>query len=104
MNTDDLFKEQFPAGMPFGKKKPSLALVPEQGSQRAYFEDDPEVGVIRDNVYPNLTFRNLFDKLRGTPLGENTLHFILALLDMNQTGSEEKFFRSYKKQFNFAFY
>jgi len=104
MDANDLFREQFPAGLPFGKKKPSLALIPQQGSQKAYFESENEVAVIRENVYPNFTVQNLYSKLSGTQLAGRRLQSPLALLialgDMVETESEKRFFRHYQQQFH----
>ena len=88
----DLFRRQFPAGLPFGLAKPNLAFVPEKGTQVARFEDAADVGVLRENVYPDLTFENLQDHLRGKP-------FIIsfpALLRICQTQRERELFLSYE--------
>lgn len=91
----DSFEHQFPAGLPFGLKKPSLAFIPLKGSQKAAFEDEPEVGVIRKDVYPNLAYHKLEDHLRSTPIGQSGF-FILNLRRMCQTRQEKQFLASYE--------
>lgn len=91
-HTGDLFKHQFPAGLPFGLAKPSLAFVPERGSQKAYFEDGLDVGVIRENVYPNFTYRQLVESLKGQLLEANLRPNFLR---MCQTEREKEFLSSY---------
>lgn len=93
----DLFRHQFPAGLPLSLKKPNLAFVPEQGSQRAYFEDEPEIGIIRDNVYPNFTFEDLRSRLEGKPIAQGSLAKVLTA--MNQTEWEKNFFTSYASEY-----
>lgn len=96
-SAEDLFKRQFPAGLPFGLKKPHFAFVPEQGSQKWYFEDEHQIGVIRENVYPNFTYQKLKDCLRKTLIGSSDLRG--TLIGMIQTECEIKFFESYANQY-----
>lgn len=55
----DTFRRQFSAGLPFGLKKPQVKMVSEAGEMRIYFEEDPQIGILREDVYPNLTCQNL---------------------------------------------
>jgi hypothetical protein len=89
----DLFKHQFPAGLPFGLKKPSLAFIPEHGSQMACFEDEPGVAVIRGGVYPSFTYRDLMASL-GDKLKDSTL------VSMIQTESEKRFYLHYVRAYD----
>lgn len=92
------FRRQSPAGLPFGLKKPSLAMVPESGGQKAYFEDESQIGVIRNNVYPNFTYNQLEECLSDKPIGQRDLISTLSI--MNQTQCEKAFFESYVTQYN----
>jgi len=94
----DLFKYQFPAGLPFGLKKPSLAVVPQQKSQQTRFEDETGIGILRENVYPSFTFQRLTDNLKVVNLGHND--WATSLTSMIQTDSEKKFFVKYAATFN----
>lgn len=94
----DLFAFQFPAGMPFGLRKPSLAFIPSHGTQKASFEDDEYVGVLRDDIYPNLTFSKLSTQIQGTPAFFKK-DLLSILQNMNQTESEKKFFTEYCKTY-----
>jgi hypothetical protein len=94
----DLFKHQFPIGMPFGIKKPHVASIPEKGSQKISFEDDQNIGVIRENVYPNFTYKNLENCLCGTPISNAELK--LTLSNMSQTASEKLFFDFYSNYYD----
>lgn len=94
---EDLFKRQFPGGLPFGLNKPHFAVVPEQSSQKWYFEDEPKIGVIRENVYPNFTYQKLKDCLRNTPIGSSDIRE--TLIGMIQTECEKKFFESYANHY-----
>jgi hypothetical protein len=98
LTTSDLFKFQFPAGLPFGLRKPSLALVPQQKSQETRFEDEVGIGILRENVYPRLTFQRLADNLNVSKLGYSD--WATALTSMIQTDSEKKFYIKYASTFN----
>lgn len=93
----DLFAFQFPAGMPFGLRKPSLAFVPAQGTQKASFEDDDYVGVLRNDIYPNLTYSKLSKQIKNTPVFKKEL--LSVLQGMNQTEIEKRFFDEYCKRY-----
>ncbi len=86
------FTQQFPLGMPFGIKKPSLAAIPHKGSQKIYFEEKIDVGIIKDNVYPNFTYVKLEDCLRETPIGSLEIE---KLINMSQTEYEKIFLKKY---------
>ena len=96
----DLFQYQFPAGLPFGITKPDFAIASENGFQRLRFELKPGMGILRSEVYPNFTFRNL-----ETSFGVNQMTNTAikqALVKMNQTKNERDFFLAYAKTFNMA--
>jgi hypothetical protein len=96
----DLFSFQFPAGMPFGLHKPSLAFVPTQGTQKASFEDDEDIGVLRNDIYPNFTYSKLSKQIKNTPVFKNEL--LSVLQNMNQTETEKKFFDEYCKLYEMS--
>ena len=98
LTSSDLFKRQFPAGLPFGISKPNLAFVPEHGSQVAKFEESSAIGVIREDVYPDFTFEGLQSRLQGKPF---TLS-IPALIRMCQTDREKSFFNSYASMYRMS--
>ena len=94
--TGDLFRRQFPAGLPFGKLKPSLSVAPQQGSQQMSFDEDwPKIAVIREGVYPNLSFQRLV-KLLDKP--KPLLKAVLP--NMNQTRYEKEFFSLYMREYD----
>lgn len=93
----DLFRYQFPAGLPFGLRKPDAAFVPEQGGQRVLFEETENTAVIRESVYPNFTYQDLERTLHGQPISRKELPAVLA--EMCQTESERKLFITYAKRF-----
>jgi len=97
-SSNDLFKQQFPAGLPFGIKKPRFGVIPEKGSQKVHFEDEFHTGVIRENVYPNLSYQDLIEGLKGTPIVSYNLKE--SLINMSQTESEKQFFRFYTANYN----
>lgn len=94
----DLFKQQFPAGLPFGVLKPDFAVKAEKGGQTLKFELQSGIGIITDNVYPNFDFK----KLEATFGLDSATNRILkrALVEMNQTQYEKVFFSSYAKKFD----
>jgi very-short-patch-repair endonuclease len=95
MQTEDLFKRQFPLGMPFGLHKPSVAAIPHNGSQKIYFEETENIGLIKENVYPNFTYSRLKECLAGTPIDSFELQ--QTLTNSCQTESEKKLFNFYVK-------
>jgi hypothetical protein len=93
----DLFAFQFPAGMPFGLRKPNLAFVPTHGTQKASFEDDDYVGVLRNDIYPNFTYSKLSKQIKNAPVFKKET--LSVLQNMNQTEMEKKFFDEYCKRY-----
>jgi len=96
----DLFQYQFPAGLPFGITKPDFAIASENGFQRLHFEIKQGMGLLRSEVYPNFTFRNL-EHAFGVDQRTNT-SIKQALVRMNQTKMEKDFFLAYARTFNMA--
>ena len=96
----DLFVHQFPVGLPFGKKKPSVVIKAEQGSQDFKFEWQEGIGIIKHSVYPSLTFRKLASAFGCTPETDGALR--RALRDMNQTDWEKQLFLKYANGFKMA--
>jgi len=94
----DLFKHQFPIGMPFSIKKPHVASIPYKGSQKIYFENEIDVGVIRENVYPNFTYQKLENCLKETLIGNSDLKSTLT--NMSQTEHEKLFFKYYADSYD----
>ncbi|BAU65868.1 hypothetical protein STA3757_32630 [Stanieria sp. NIES-3757] len=80
--------------MPFGLKKPNLAIEPDRGTQYFYFEETSEIGVIKNNVYPNFTLTQLIKSLSHTKIILYSWDFQETLIDICQTPSE-KFFLNY---------
>jgi very-short-patch-repair endonuclease len=89
----DRFRGQFPAGLPFGLTKPQLVVKPKSGSQVTMFEDERFIGVLRSDVYPNLTFAGMQKVLEGTPIAEGDLKEIIPSLI--QTQREKEFFQKF---------
>lgn len=95
---DDLFKYQFPLGLPFGLQKPNFSVVSENSSQKISFEIVDGMALLEKNVYPNLTHKNLqsllhFDKDYNIIRDGN-------LQEMCQTDKEKEFFILYAQKFN----
>ncbi len=90
---EELFKRQFPLGMPFGLHKPSLAAIPDKGTQKIHFEETKEIGLIKDNVYPNFTYSILQKCLINTPI--YNLNLQQTLTNICQTEWEKKLFNFY---------
>ena len=90
-NDKKSFRYQFPTGLPFGQKKPNVAFRPEDGGQQIYFEDEPGVGVIRDEVYPNFTYQDLHKALSHRRISD----LFQRLISLNQTEIEKIFLLSY---------
>jgi len=89
----DLFSYQFPLGLPFGMVKPSVAIKAQKGSQISKFEWQDKNGILKNNIYPNLTYRKLAENFSCTP--ETDVHLRNALRDMNHTDCEKKLFMEY---------
>lgn len=96
---DNVFQRQFPAGLPFGLQKPSLVVKPYHGQQQLYFEEEPQIGVIKGNAYPNFTYSQLDEQLQGTPIIETYKNTFAALLSFNQTQKEMALFLQYSNSF-----
>jgi hypothetical protein len=91
----DLFRLQFPGGLPFGKLKPDFAVAGEQGGQSLKFEWKHGIGIIWKDVYPCYDFQSF-----QTPLGitsDTNLPLKKSLLAMNQTEYEKMFFSSLRE-------
>lgn len=97
---EDLFKMQFPVGLPFGLSKPNFSIKAEKGGQSVKFELNSGNGIIWDNVYPDFSF-NSFQVACGIQPSTN-LALKKSLLSMNQTDNEKVFFQTYAKHFNMA--
>ncbi len=96
----DLFKKQFPVGLPFGKAKPDFAVMAEEGSQSLKFELKSGMGIIWRNVYPNYNFQS-FQAASGIDQATN-LALKQALVAMNQTDYEKEFFKAYARYHDMA--
>ncbi len=93
----DLFRHQFPAGLPFGLTKPNVVVKPQGGTQVLMFEAAADVGVIRAGAYPCLTFADLQAMASGTPV--TSARFDEKLLALSQTDYEKTFFRQYATKY-----
>ena len=89
VQTDDLFLRQFPIGMPFGLRKPSLAIQPYRGTQYLYFEETSEIGVIRNNVYPNFSASRFLYNLGNAPIFLKHENSYQTLVNICQTTAEQ---------------
>ncbi len=96
----DPFVRQFPVGLPFGKIKPNFSIKAEKSSQNLQFEWQDGLGILKCNIYPNFSFQKLSNMLGCTPETDGALRS--ALLKMNQTECERKFFLKYAKDFEMA--
>jgi len=92
----NLFKKQFPLGLPFGKYKPDYSIQAIHQSQNFKCEWKTGTGVIENNVdvYPNFTYPKLASCLK-CDIDDDTL--IKCLKAMNQTKHEKDFFWEYGK-------
>lgn len=96
VQTYDLFSRQFPLGMPFGLKKPSLASIQSsQGTQYSSFAETSDIGVVRNNVYPNFSANQFFIDFCHKPLFSQFPNFWQTLVDICQTDSEKNFLLFY---------
>jgi hypothetical protein len=96
----DLFEKQFPVGLPFGRIKPDFAIIAKKGGQLLMFEWKSGIGIIWQDVYPSFDFQSFQNALNIT-VGTN-LALKKALVAMNQTETEKKFFKQYANQFRMA--
>ena len=94
-DSGDLFKLQFPAGLPFGIPKPDFAITSDGGGQSLKFEMKSGIGVIWKDVYPDYSFQEFQIACGISP--ETNLALKKALVAMNQTESEKVFFQTYAK-------
>jgi len=97
---DDLFKLQFPAGLPFGVPKPDFAVTSNSGGQSLKFELKSGIGIIWKDIYPDYDFQT-FQAACGIT-SETNLTLKKALLVMNQTEAEREFFQAYARNFKMA--
>jgi hypothetical protein len=97
---EDLFAYQFPAGMPFGILKPDFSITAEKERQTLKYELQDGLGLLKEKVYPNFSFRMLeafYDLDHSTNLVLKN-----ALVEMNQTEYEKTFFLEYARIFGMA--
>lgn len=90
----DLFKYQFPYGLPFGIKMPNVVVVPDNSSQKICFDETLVNGVIKGNVYPDFTYKKLLECLDGqsfSPSVEN--------LQISCTPNELCFLNAYEEKY-----
>lgn len=90
------FNLEFPAGLPFGKFKPELAIKASEDRQQISFEWKEGLAILENDVYPNLSYRLLAEKFGCDE--ENSV-FANALINMNQTSLEKDFFIRFGKNF-----
>jgi hypothetical protein len=96
---EDLFKKQFPAGLPFGIDKPHVKIFGDHGFQKIEYEMDSKTMIIRDKdkVYPNFTYKKLQEICR---VDSNTDEKLRDFLVEIQTAKEARFFKYYSQKFN----
>jgi len=97
---EDLFAYQFPAGMPFGILKPDFSITAERERQTLKYELQDGLGLLKEKVYSNFSFRML-EAFYGL---DNSTNLVLknALVEMNQTEYEKTFFLEYARRFGMA--
>lgn len=97
---EDLFAYQFPAGMPFGILKPDFSITAEKERQTLKYELQDGLGLLKEKVYPNFSFRML-EAFYGL---DNSTNLVLknALVEMNQTEYEKTFFLEYARRLGMA--
>ena len=93
----DLFVQQFPAGLPFGKTKPHVSIFSEKGVQKIKFVIVNGMGILKKDVYPNFNFRKLESAFQVDEYTNKNLRKSLA--NMNQTDKEKTFLIRYAKTF-----
>lgn len=96
----DLFSYQFPAGLPFGIKKPNFSITAERGIQVLKYEIQTGGRLLNGKIYPNLSFRTLEDLFEISSSAKND--FKRELVRMNQSEYEKSFFLAYAKRFEMA--
>ncbi|BAS54915.1 hypothetical protein Q2T42_10615 [Leptolyngbya boryana CZ1] len=97
---EDLFAYQFPAGLPFGVLKPDFSISAEKGGQTLKYELQDGLGLVRGKVYPDFSFKML-EASYGLDASKNRV-LKKAMIDMNQSEYEKKFFIEYAKRFDMA--
>jgi len=98
----DLFKKQFPLGLPFGLDKPDVAAIPKGGVQQVSFKLGPRMGILKEKVYPNLSFPHLFEMLQNSDtsgVSPDMKTLATNLVEMNQSKYEKEFFCSYARRY-----
>lgn len=95
---ENLFKRQFPVGLPFGISKPSFAITASNDRQSLKYEVRSGQGLIKDDVYPDFSFTIFQEKLDIVKDTNRALRE--SLWAMNQTEHEKKFMRTYAEIFN----
>lgn len=101
ISASDLFAYQFPAGLPFGVPKPDFSVTASKGGQTLKYELQDGLGLLTGKVYPNLSFKMLEDLYGLNPSTNKVLK--TALVDMNQSEYEKKFFIQYARRFDMAY-
>jgi hypothetical protein len=96
----DLFRIQFPGGLPFGIKKPNFAVAAKNGGQSLKFELDAGIGILWEKIYPNFTFQTFREACKISKDTDATLR--KSIFQMNQTDCERVFFQTYAKRFDMA--
>ena len=96
---EDLFKKQFPAGLPFGKNKPHVKIFSDHGFQKIEYVMDNGMMILNsgDKIYPNFSFKNLQDLCKVDSFTDK--NFRKSLYLMNQTSREKEFFMAYQNKF-----
>ena len=89
----DLFKHQFPAGLPFGLAKPDFLIIPNKGSQKLQFGLKQGMWILEEGIYPNFSFQHLVAMLGANE--DTDIAIKKSLVSMNQTDSEKAFFLAY---------
>lgn len=100
ISTINLFAYQFPAGLPFGVSKPNFSITASKGSQTLKYELQNGLGLLTGIVYPSFSFKTL-EALYGLNSSTNNV-LKYALINMNQSEYEKKFFIEYAKRFDMA--
>jgi len=99
ISEEDLFKKQFPAGLPFGINKPHVKIFSDHGLQKIEYVMDNGMMILNSKVkvYPNFSFKNLQELCKVNSSTDENLR--KSLYCMNQTSREKDFFMAYEKRF-----
>ncbi len=98
----DLFAAEFPAGLAFGRSKPTVNVGSTKGRAIPEFEPSPETHVLRSGIYPDLDFVKLTSILEGSVGIDARNRMKRFIWNTAETECERKFLQSYAVTFEMA--